>query len=357
MSTDTSVTELVINKLTKNQYQGTTPSDTELYYVTDANYSYNDLADKPTVDQIYDSSSANAQSGVAVASAISGKADDNAVVHLAGTETISGEKGFTTAPWFMAGQTVAYVKNNNIDITVTPASNQYEYFDFVDKNDTRIGVVGAAKLSDGGQRVYLQVQNVGNLCLNSDGTNAWVTAPNKIVVENRSINRSSTSPSTNQYANYDFQGKNGDLLGSIYVAHYTDGVRGLIMPLYNNSGGGSNISLRWDSSNGFYTYAPPTDVNNSIVTTVNKSKGSNGYFKLGNGLIIQWGRQGGSGTSRNVTLPTAFTSTNYKAVVSPFNGSPSSTTWSIYNQTTTGFDIHVSGSGSGMDANWIAIGY
>lgn len=48
-----------------------------------------------SVDQTYDGTSANAQSGVAVASAISGKADDNAVVHIAGTETITGDKTFT----------------------------------------------------------------------------------------------------------------------------------------------------------------------------------------------------------------------------------------------------------------------
>lgn len=48
MSTDTSVTELVINKLTKTQFEGIqNPSDTELYVVTDASYSYNDLSDKP----------------------------------------------------------------------------------------------------------------------------------------------------------------------------------------------------------------------------------------------------------------------------------------------------------------------
>lgn len=49
----------------------------------------------PTVDQTYDATSANAQSGVAVASAISGKADDSDVVHKTGTETITGFKTFT----------------------------------------------------------------------------------------------------------------------------------------------------------------------------------------------------------------------------------------------------------------------
>lgn len=56
---------------------------------------YSDLSGKPTVDQTYNASSTNAQSGVAVASAISGKADDNAVVHIASTETITGNKTFT----------------------------------------------------------------------------------------------------------------------------------------------------------------------------------------------------------------------------------------------------------------------
>lgn len=45
--------------------------------------SYNDLTDKPTVDQTYSATSSNAQSGVAVASAISGKEDKSALKDLA----------------------------------------------------------------------------------------------------------------------------------------------------------------------------------------------------------------------------------------------------------------------------------
>lgn len=58
---------------------------------------------------------------------------------------------------------------------------------------------------------------------------------------------------------------------------------------------------------------------NSVKTTANgkisatQSKGSNGYCKLSNGIIIQWGRQGsmGNGTSKTITFPTAFSSANY----------------------------------------------
>ena len=35
MSVDTNIPNLVINKLTKQQYEGTVPSNTELYFVTD----------------------------------------------------------------------------------------------------------------------------------------------------------------------------------------------------------------------------------------------------------------------------------------------------------------------------------
>ena len=101
MTTDTRISELIINKLTKAQYDAAvkagTISETELYAVTDddtyvdmetftnalANYTttanlaavalsgeYADLLNKPTVDQTYNGSSANAQSGTAVAGLI-----------------------------------------------------------------------------------------------------------------------------------------------------------------------------------------------------------------------------------------------------------------------------------------------
>lgn len=75
---------------------------------------YSDLSGTPTVDQTYNASSTNAQSGVAVASAISGKADDNAVVHIAGTETITGNKTFTGSLTVPA-QTLVTKQSNNAD--------------------------------------------------------------------------------------------------------------------------------------------------------------------------------------------------------------------------------------------------
>ena len=103
---DSRVNDLVINSLTKEQYDAAleagTISDTELYMITDveyptttditnmiANYTptnnlanvalsgeYGDLLNTPnipTVDQVYNNTSTNAQSGIAVANAVSEK--------------------------------------------------------------------------------------------------------------------------------------------------------------------------------------------------------------------------------------------------------------------------------------------
>lgn len=90
MSQDTNVENLIINKLTKAQYESiTNPDPTQLYFITDEVISSSDVvnalgytpynstnpsgyitsADLPTVDQTYDATSANAQSGVAIAGA------------------------------------------------------------------------------------------------------------------------------------------------------------------------------------------------------------------------------------------------------------------------------------------------
>lgn len=205
------------------------------------------------------------------------------VVHKTGTETITGEKGFTTNPWIFNTSPGILLKNTNLDVTTT-------------------------------------------------------------------------SVSENLYANCTFYDKNDTTFANVYTAQYTNGTRALNLLLLGTGFENGVLSLRWDSSNGFYAIAPASDVNTSIVTTVNKSKGANGYFKLGNGLIIQWGIASGSGTSRTVTLPTAFTSTNYKVTVSPHNGNIPATVFGVYSETTTTFNI-LSSSGSGMNINWIAIGY
>lgn len=90
MTTTTNVGQVKLNVMTEAQYTSATKNTNELYMVTDAKVpasdisglatvatsgAYSDLTGKPTVDQTYSSSSTNAQSGTAVANAISGKQD------------------------------------------------------------------------------------------------------------------------------------------------------------------------------------------------------------------------------------------------------------------------------------------
>lgn len=95
-------------------------------------------------------------------------------------------------------------------------------------------------------------------------------------------------------------------------------------------------------------YGTASDANNSILTTIAKSKAANGYFKLGNGLIVQWGRS--NSKSETVTLPTPFSNTNYSITYSQHTGT--SYTQAFTTKTTTTF-----WHGDSATVDWIAIGY
>lgn len=100
-------------------------------------------------------------------------------------------------------------------------------------------------------------------------------------------------------------------------------------------------------------YGTASDADGSIVTTVNKSKAANGYFKLGNGLIVQWGfLNGGTSTSGTINFPTAFSSVNFRVVaVSNSRG----VDVSISQESTTGCNWAKTSTDAYI--KWIAIGY
>ena len=115
----------------------------------------------------------------------------------------------------------------------------------------------------------------------------------------------------------------------------------------------SQLRIYYDSNNNVITSAPACDVNNSIVTTVAKSKSANGCYKLGNGLIIQWGSS--SSSNRKVTFPTPFTTNCQVAGNCNWTGTTNDGHGYVYNITTTGFEFR------GVDDDmlpfhWIAVG-
>ncbi|BDC38931.1 gp53-like domain-containing protein [Paraburkholderia terrae] len=144
-------------------------------------------------------------------------------------------------------------------------------------------------------------------------------------------------------------------------------VNGDVWLQWNSSiGGGSYVML--DSTGGAAQVGAATQSNHAVnLGQFASSQGANGYQKLPNGMIIQWGSAVTSNGSVVVTFPIAFPN----AVLSNAGWDNSASTWTnsnvsvygSYSPTRTGMSIRqgnwngsafsVNGAGS---VNWIAIG-
>lgn len=114
-----------------------------------------------------------------------------------------------------------------------------------------------------------------------------------------------------------------------------------------NQDGLTKIILNADT-----VYSTASDANGSIVTTVNKSKALDGYFQLGNGLIINWGRIGTGSGSQIITFSKA-----YSTIPNLFAGNNYNSTGQVpgfADQSTTGCKVY---HNSGISGWWLAIGY
>jgi len=148
MTTDTTVSDLIINKLTYSQWKaakdGGTLSDTETY----------DLTDK-----------------------------DTAFVHTTGNETVAGEKTFTSMPTVSHDAAGLRLKNPNITKGTSPSSNKYGYVELLDKNGpgnaNRIGLFEITQKPNGQSVITIAAyKDVAgsedrlefNLVCNQDGT-------------------------------------------------------------------------------------------------------------------------------------------------------------------------------------------
>lgn len=174
-----------------------------------------------------------------------------------------------------------------------------------------------------------------------------------------------TVPGSTQYANYYFTDSaelNGDnnAFGLLRTQVNTSGNVSVYLRAFKNNVAGTNVysdlSLVYPASGNPYASAPASDVNNSIVTTVDKSKGSGGFFKLGNGLIIQWGVVSANSSGVAVTLPTAFSSaTSYRAVACR-EANNATMYVSVVRTSASKITVYTSNATSYSIA-WIAIGY
>lgn len=166
------------------------------------------------------------------------------------------------------------------------------------------------------------------------------------------------NPSSPQYSNFiDNIDINNKLITRIFTTKVPSGANGISIQAWKGSTN-YNIGVFSDGT----TAAPPSDAYNSIVTTLNKNKNTNGYFQLGNGLIINWGRTSNT-QQTNVTFSKAYSSADSYAVIAvPYTSSNSNQDgYSCYvtNLSATGCTIWNKMYGSSISAikHWIAIGY
>ncbi len=153
-----------------------------------------------------------------------------------------------------------------------------------------------------------------------------------------------------------------------YIESYwkPDGSRGICISEKKNSTENSyaQLLLGFDTEGQAFATAPASDNYEAIVTTLGINKASNGYVKLGNGIILQWGVATApeNSTSVTVTLPISFSNTNYKVVANANAGSGYAVTHGcIFVQVTSASQFKLSHqnpySGSALSRWWFAIGY
>lgn len=184
---------------------------------------------------------------------------------------------------------------------------------------------------------------------------------NRIIVLQNSAVTYNTAPSSNTYTDMSFRDKNGYEMGVLEHVRFANNNTEVRLAVKGvDSIWAPSLIVGKTADGNVYASAPASDFKGSIVTTISKSKATNGYFKLGNGLIIQWGKTpniGNSGTT--CTLPTPFTTTNYSVTAitsSAFNENCIALT----GKTTTNFTLVERGYDGGshnVPNYFLAIGY
>lgn len=100
---------------------------------------------------------------------------------------------------FESDNSNVYIKSSSIDITSIPSSTQYSYLDFYDKNNQRLGVIGAFQFTTGEYGIYLQAGNIASMNIRTNGTNSYTSVATPPTSDN------STQIATTAFVNQKFQ--------------------------------------------------------------------------------------------------------------------------------------------------------
>lgn len=271
------------------------------------------------------------------------KAVDNAVIHLAGAETVTGVKTFSSSPLVptkSSGDSSTSAASTEF-VTTADAALQMQIDNKANTSDV-VNLTGAQTIS--GTKTFTGGINIntGNVYFKEGGV------------------YNNGSPSTNQRFGTTHYMDSADILRG-YTHNYQNTSGDVITELRaTNTVYGSSLLVGVSQSGVSYVQAPASDVSNSVVTTVNKSKSANGYFSLGNGLIIQWGTyfiNNNAGTT--ITFPRAFSSSISYSVAIGFL-SPDSTRDNpivVTSKGDTGIVVNNKASGGTNSCLIVAIGY
>lgn len=350
-------------------------------------------------------------------SALSAKADDSSVVHKSAMETITGRKTISGAN----ANYLFRLQNTSDTKATTPSANMDTVISFTDANDanmarlmarhntngtTQFSIIPECSLSTADFQTWFSFVNTGtrgyivapsvNPASNSTTstevpTIGWVNNPSLSTnVVHRTGNETisgakrfttigmwqldaikGTAPASDTARTLYFMDNSGEsseihAFGAVRGWYRTDKTARTDLMTFKSVNAtdlaAARISIGYDSNNELITYSPASDRIESIVTTLGISKNPDGYVKLGNGIIIQWGTisaQNANSTG-TVTLPTAFTSTNYvvqiwhNAISNGYIVRPTTKTTTTFAYAT---DIWATGYNPSCTKSWLAIGY
>ena len=122
-----------------------------------------------------------------------------------------------------------------------------------------------------------------------------------------------------------------------------NGVAG-VAGLYANTDG-TNSQLFFQNASG------------SIPITGKSVAGANGYTTLPGGLILKWGAATGLVDNSLITFPVAFPTGCYTVNICGYRGNASERSLWVSSGTVTASGFHIRTSSTGIDLQYIAIGY
>ena len=262
---------------------------------------------------------------------------DSEVVNNTGDESINGIKTFNTSP------KVPTASDSSNDTTA--ANTQWV------TNKVKSTAVDLTSTQDITGRKTFKIQPI----LNSPNAE-------KITLKSQTIDLD-VNPSIQQNNQIWFQDKNGNSYATLQANQNTDGSVGFSMTMKSKkSNSFSTINLTQMADGTGVAIAPSTAdtaTSNQIVTadffnrkalqTTDISKAENGYVKLSNGLIIQWGT---ATASTFVNFPIPFSSDSSYQIGSTWTSESKYTSDAMLSErSATGFKF------VNRNTSWIAIGY